>query len=636
MRSILMVCDMDHYGVELKPLAKFVLACQNHSISRTSQELGVAPSVLSAALHGLEERLHMKLFVRKGRYLGLLPSAFWLYRNASTLLHLEEFSRRSLTIPSSRLEKLSVQINLNFSIGRLTKAMSRAIQQMGALHPETFISCQFADAARMTHGSTNGGLVNAPLDHIAQERCAWIEIGGQFGEPQRSEKNVSDLLYIDPWIVVSATDQATGLTTDTDILAIVRMSAHQMQLVARYADQHGMAGRVKFVDAEPSELGRLLSDFPHMRFMLPSSMVANRLGINRIYREALMPPLESRVDVRTSGALKAKAEIFTAFLRSNIESEEQNVVFDPQLSARQMHYFNLVHRCGGISAAARVANLSQSSVSAQLHAMEKVLNTSLFERSKDGAVPSGAGINLWPLMAEAEKQQDRLLRQSGDIAAHTQHRVSIGMLPSSGHDSALTEKVAEALTIISIQHPSLKMEITEASNTTLHDKVRSGELNLAIVGVVQPQFPRVLLGPSEPLSVVANPRFDFGARREINLADVCELPLVLGARHLSIHQSFLAATHARNLEPQSTIEVGSLALAIAMVRRASLCTILPASSVKKDLETGGLVAVRINQKEISGTLSIIFSADRELSGAERAVMKTMVEIFGRKHNDSLV
>ncbi|WP_180608752.1 LysR family transcriptional regulator [Agrobacterium vitis] len=621
---------MDHYGIELKPLAKFVLACQNPSISNSSRALGIAPSVLSAALHGLEDRLHMKLFERKGRYLGLLPSAFWLYRNAAVLLHLEEFSRRSLAIPANRMEKLSVRIDLNFSIGRMTKAVSCAIQQMGLQHPETFIACQFLDTA----SAARGGFIRESMDHIPAEHCATIEIGCHNEHSFREEPG-TELLYRDPWIAVSATDPVTDIKADADILAVVRMSAHQMQVVAHYADQHGLSARLKFVDAGPAELGRLLSDFPHMRFLLPSSMVANRLGISRIYRESLVPPLVSMVRVGTSGALETKARRFIALLRENMEGEEQNVVFDPQLTARQMHYFNLVHRCGGISAAARVANLAQSSVSAQLHSMEAVLGTPLFERSKEGATPTDAGINLWPLMAEVEKRQDRLSRQSGDIAAHTQHRVSIGMLPSSGHDSALTEKIAEALTMISIQHPSLKMEITEASNTILHDKVRSGELNLAIVGVVQPQFPRVLLGPSEPLSVVANPRFNFGGRSEINLAEVCELPLVLGARHLSIHQSFAAATHARNLEPHSKIEVGSLALAIAMVRRASLCTILPASSVQKDLETGRLVAIKINQEEISGTLSIIFSADRELSGAERAVMKTLVDVFGKKLHEGL-
>ncbi|NTE87865.1 LysR family transcriptional regulator [Agrobacterium rubi] len=620
---------MDHYGIELKPLAKFVLACQNPSLSASSQALGVAPSVLSTALHGLEDRLHMKLFERKGRYLGLLPSAFWLYRNAVSLLHLEEFARRSLAISESRIEKLSVRIDLSFSIGRMSKAVSRTFQQMGALYPQTFLSCQFMDIA----STASGGFVPEAMDHIAPENCATITIGCQ--SEQSSQHASSDkVLFRDPWIAVSATNPLKDIKTDTDILAVVRMSAHDMKIIAHYAKKHGMSARLKFVDAEPSDLGRLLSDFPHMRFLLPASMVANRLGINSISREPLEPPLVSAVLAKTvSGPLEAKIRCFIALLRDNVDAEERNVVFEPELTARQMHYFNLVHRSGSISAAARVANLSQSSVSAQLHGMERVLNERLFERGKNGATPTPAGASLWPLMAEAEKRQDLMLRQSRGIAAHTQHRVSIGMLPSSGHDSALTEKIAEALTSISIQHPSLKMEIIEASNTVLHDKVRHGELNLAIVGVVQPQFPRILLGASEPLSVVANPRFDFGARSEIDLADVCELPLVLGARHLSIHQTFAAAARARNLVPHPKIEVGSLALAIALVRRASLCTILPASSVQKDLETGRLIAVKINQAQISGTLSIIFSADRELSGAERTVMKTLADVFGKTSFD---
>ncbi|WP_445679767.1 LysR family transcriptional regulator [Radicibacter daui] len=619
-----MLARMEHTGIELRLLSKFVLACQDPSLSRTARQLGIAPSALSTALHGLEERVQMKLFMRSGRYLGLLPSAFWLYRNACALLHLEDYALRAAALPPGQVEKLQVRVNLTFAIGRLSKAISRAIQQMGALHPEVMVACRFLGAG----GQAGAGFSGEGLDHIPPERSASIEIGCFSPEEARRGGGVTPL-YDDPWIVVRSADVDQRMSAGTDVLALMKMAPPLMRAAIDYADKNGLGPQLKLIEEEPAELGRLLADFPHMRFLLPASMVANRLGLSRIHREDMAPPLSSMVGMRISGELAEKARLFADLLGRNIAGGDENIVFAPQLSARQLHYFNLSHRCGGISAAARVANIAQSSVSAQIHAMEEVLGAPLFERRSNGVVLSPAGVGLLPLTLEMERRQNLILRQSRDIAAHTQDKVAIGTLPSSGHDSALTEKVAEAMTAISQQHPLLNLQISEGSNGLLHERVRSGDLNLAIVGVVQPQFARVLLGPSEPLSVVANPALDFGGRQMVNMADVSELPLVLGSRHLSIHQSFIAAANARHVHIQPAVEVGSLALAIAMVRRARLCTVLPASSVRQDLEAGRLIAVQINPEEISGTLSVIFSAERELSYAERAIINILTQVFGQ-------
>lgn len=103
----------------------------------------------------------------------------------------------------------------------------------------------------------------------------------------------------------------------------------------------------------------------------------------------------------------------------------------------------------------------------------------------------------------------------------------------------MTDKVAQALTATRLGHPEYRLRIIEGSNAVLHDQVRAGELNLAIVGAVQTQMTRIHLGPSERLSVVANPALDLAGRTEIPLAEVCGFPLVLGIKHLSIHQAFM-------------------------------------------------------------------------------------------------
>ena len=77
------------------------------------------------------------------------------------------------------------------------------------------------------------------------------------------------------------------------------------------------------------------------------------------------------------------------------------------------------------------------------------------------------------------------------------------------------------------------------------------------------------------------------------------------------------------------MEVGSLPLAIAMVRRAPICTVLPVSSVQQDVGDGRLTATAIAEDVVTGKLSVIFSAERSLSAAERAIVTALVAAFGK-------
>ncbi|WP_152971360.1 LysR family transcriptional regulator, partial [Rhizobium ecuadorense] len=83
-------------------------------------------------------------------------------------------------------------------------------------------------------------------------------------------------------------------------------------------------------------------------------------------------------------------------LKKNLEAMEANIVFRPQLTARQLHYFNLAHLSGGISAAARAAHVTQPSVSIQIQKIEAVVGQPLFERRRNGAESTKAGKALLP------------------------------------------------------------------------------------------------------------------------------------------------------------------------------------------------------------------------------------------------
>ena len=611
---------MDKVGLELTLLSKFVLACQSRRMADAAAQLDQTPAALSMALRRLEERLGLKLFERRGSGLQLRPSAFWLFRAACHLLYLEQHVREGRGNAGRRLVKLSVGLDLNFAMGRISKALFRTCQELIPLHPELLVEWRFegVDDAGM------GDPVGLATSEIFPQSGGRVRI--HYGAPGQPVSEGTIHLYDDPWVVVMANGADMALGADSDRLTILRLRKELTKAIAAHAYEHGFTARLHMLETDPAQLADLLIDAPHLRLLLPASLMPQRLGLFQHSSAIFDPPLVSPLYGEASGGLADYAQLFLATLRRNLAAEK-SVAFAPRLNAQQIHYFNLAAQTGSISAAARVANTAQSSVSRRLTQMEAAMGAPLLHRTEEGAELSAMGAGIRVFTANMEAQQDWIIRKSRDIAAHSEARVTIGTLPSSGHDSALTEKIAHVVTRIHARHPDWQLKVLESSNTALHEMVRAGDLNLAVVGVVNAQVARIRLGPSEPLSVIGNRSMDFGGRKVLGLEDVCALPLVLGKRHLSIHQSFAEAARAKSLHLRPVIEVGSLALAIAMVRQAPLCTILPASSVRQDIEAGNLIAVPINQDELSGGLSVIFSAERSLSEAERTIVQEFVRVF---------
>lgn len=619
---------MDKVGLELALLARFVVACQAPRLSDAAEHLGQTTSAISIAMRKLEERLGMKLFAREGSGLSLRPSAFWLFRTACQLLYLEQHVREAPVNKDRRLVKLTVDLDLSFAIGRVSKALIRTIQQLIPIYPDLLIEWRFAGLDDNDIGAPAGVSPDLSPDRVGRVRIFYAD--------SAAAPSGAMHLHDDPWIVVGAPGGRTPQIASGGPLTLLRMRGELLDAISAHAEDKGWAARLRSIEQEPAQIGETLLEAPHLRLLMPSSLLPTRLGLARHDSVPLDPPFVSSLYGMATSNLTEQAQTFLAALRENLMREE-GATFTPQLHTRQIHYFNLAVRSGSISAAARVANAAQSSVSTHITQMEAVLGGALLDRHDDGATASALGARVLPFTTNIEERQDWIIRKARDIAAHTEARVTIGTLPSSGHDSALTEKIAHVVTRIHKRHPDWQLQVVESSNTALHERIRAGELNLAIVGVVSSQVARIGLGPSEPLSVIGHPSINFGGRKALGLEDVCDLPLVLGRRHLSIHQSFAEAAQQRSLRLRTVIEVGSLALAIAMVRQAPLCTILPASSVRQDIEAGNLVALPINQDELSGTLSIIFSSERALSEAERSIVQECLRVFrpGRDSTEHL-
>jgi DNA-binding transcriptional LysR family regulator len=306
-------------------------------------------------------------------------------------------------------------------------------------------------------------------------------------------------------------------------------------------------------------------------------------------------------------------------LKAALADAERNVVFQPQMTLRQLRYFQLLDRCGGISAAARAANVTQPAVTAQLRKLEQTLGHPLY-RSDGGPLSiSPAGDRLRAIVAGVDQRLTEIAEGRSAVAGEQHDVLRIGVADSG---SVVAEAVAQVLAKLRRRHPHLVIQVTEARTRTLHDWVQNGSVALAIVETASAQAARIPLGHFEPLAVVANVALGLD-NGPVPLVRLKDLPLVLGGPSFGIRTLLDQAAHKAGVRLKPCIEVDSFPLSLAMVQHDALCTVLPPRAARAARLRQNLTVSTLVEPVVRQSLHAIFSGRHELSEIERAFIAEM-------------
>jgi len=202
-------------------------------------------------------------------------------------------------------------------------------------------------------------------------------------------------------------------------------------------------------------------------------------------------------------------------------------------------------------------------------------------------------------------------------------RIAVGILPSVNQHGFLVNRITEAILDVQARHPALKFVIQEAPNGTLQDWVMRGLVGVAIVETVLPHMPRLPLGSSEGLAVIAHARHRLLPPGPVTLADLTRLKLALPTNRFGLRQLLETAAEERGLKIQPYLEIDSLPMAVGILARLPVCTVLPPSAVAPEIAAGDLVAHPIIDPAISRRLFVIYSGERTLSEPERGLVNSL-------------
>ncbi|MCI2283270.1 LysR substrate-binding domain-containing protein [Colwellia sp. MSW7] len=151
------------------------------------------------------------------------------------------------------------------------------------------------------------------------------------------------------------------------------------------------------------------------------------------------------------------------------------------ISLKQLHYALAVEKTLHFKKAAELCNVSQSALSTAINELEKHIGTVIFERNNKQVLVTNNGKKILDKAKRIKLEVDELMQISQANQEPFSSPMTIGVIPTIG--PYLLPKV---LPEVRKQFPALKLKIIEEQSHVLVDKVRTGDIDAAILALPFP------------------------------------------------------------------------------------------------------------------------------------------------------
>lgn len=301
---------------------------------------------------------------------------------------------------------------------------------------------------------------------------------------------------------------------------------------------------------------------------------------------------------------------------------------------RQIQYFICLFEEGTVTRAARRLNIVQPALSMQIAKLEDDLGQQLFERTKQGMVPTAAARNMYrlflPIMREFLNARTQLLSSEGEISGH----VNIGMIAS------VTEGVlAETLSVFSARYPKVQVRVADGYTATLSDWVAGGQIDAAVINKPRRQLAlNVEHIADEELLLVTGTTGPVPLPPRLTLRQIVasSLNLVLPTREHGLRGILDSFAQHEDVDLAPAFEIDSLATSVKLVEQTPhLGTILPHIAVYGGLLAGRLRAHAIVSPRLIRQVVVVSHPRRPLNSATNAfiaLLKEQMRIRTHQHD----
>ncbi|MFI0938622.1 LysR family transcriptional regulator [Streptomyces sp. NPDC021020] len=265
------------------------------------------------------------------------------------------------------------------------------------------------------------------------------------------------------------------------------------------------------------------------------------------------------------------------------------------MDTRLLRTFAAVARTGNLTAAAEHLHLVQSTVTAQVQALEKELGLRLFDRLPRGVVLTGPGGEVLA-QAEAVLEAESRLRAVAASAGGAGGRVTGRVVLSAG-ETLVSARLPGVIAALRRSHPGVEVDLRTMGTAAAVAALRTGELDLALLLEDEAAFRDIECTPlaGEPLVLVCSPDHPVargGTDSPAGWAELAREDYFLHEQGCSYSDRFIERllTAAEGAQPRIT-RFGSLEAARSCVTAGLGLSLLARANVADALAAGRLTQV---------------------------------------------
>ena len=285
------------------------------------------------------------------------------------------------------------------------------------------------------------------------------------------------------------------------------------------------------------------------------------------------------------------------------------------MEVRQLEYLVAVAEEASFTKAAAKVHVAQPGVSAQIRRLERELGEELLDRSGRTVRLTEVGAAVMPYaraalaaVAGARLAVDAL---SGLLRGH----VAMGVVTLSSF-AGLPDLLAD----FHHDHPEVEITLSEANSASLLAAVRSGELDLALVGLATAPPPGIAtqVVVDEPLVAAVSRSDPLATRKTLSLHGLRGRPLITLPPGTGLRTCLDNACTLAGFRPQIAFEASDPVTLAQLASRGLGVAILPKSLA--DFRSATLHAMTITRPGLRARIELAWRAEAPVSPAARALI----------------
>jgi DNA-binding transcriptional LysR family regulator len=293
------------------------------------------------------------------------------------------------------------------------------------------------------------------------------------------------------------------------------------------------------------------------------------------------------------------------------------------MELRQLHTFTAVAEQLSFTRAAEALSYAQSSVTAQIQALEAELGVPLFERLGRRVVLTEAGVRLRGYAA-------RLIQLEAEARLAVPSATEpAGTLQIGAPESLCTYRLPPVLARFRERFPRVKLVFRPGNCTDLMRRVADGSLDVVFVLDEETSHPGVRSTPlrREPIRVLARPDHPLASRRGVTSQDLAGETILHTEADCAYRLMFDRALAESGVRPDVAVEFSSLeAIKQAAIAGMGLA-VLPEVSVEAEIAMGRLAALDWRPDDFAVLTQVTWHKDKWLSPALTAFLTLVGETF---------